>query len=65
VGPMMLGSTSVSAFALLAALAIPRAGPAGGAVLAWLGAVALVTVPAWLFLESRAGRSAGAPSPRP
>jgi hypothetical protein len=53
VGPMMLGSTSVSAFALLAALLIPRAGPAAGALLAWLGAVLLVTLPAWLLLESR------------
>jgi hypothetical protein len=53
VGPMMLGSTSVSAFALLAATLMPRVGPAPGALLAWLGAVLLVTLPAWLFLESR------------
>lgn len=58
VGPMMLGSTSVSAFALLAATLMPLAGPTGGALLAWLGSVLLVTLPAWLFLESRA-RSSG------
>jgi hypothetical protein len=53
VGPMMLGSTSVSAFALLAALLIPRTGPGVGALLAWLMAAVLVTLPAWWFLESR------------
>jgi hypothetical protein len=53
VGPMMLGSTSVSAFALLAATLMPLAGPAPGAFLAWVGSVLLVTVPAWLFLQSR------------
>jgi hypothetical protein len=52
VGPMMLGSTSVSAFAMLAATLMPVFGPAPGAALAWLGAVLLVTLPAWLFLES-------------
>jgi hypothetical protein len=52
VGPMMLGSTSVSAFALLAATLMPLVGPGPGAVLAWLGSVLLVTLPAWLFLES-------------
>jgi hypothetical protein len=62
VGPMMLGSTSVSAFALLAATLMPRVGPAPGALLAWLGAVLLVTLPAWLFLESRS-RSGAATGP--
>jgi hypothetical protein len=52
VGPMMLGSTSVSAFAILAATLMPLTGPALGAVVAWIGAVLLVTLPAWLFLES-------------
>jgi hypothetical protein len=54
VGPMMLGSTSVSAFALLAAPLMPLMGPGTGALLAWLGAVLAVTVPAWVFLESMA-----------
>jgi hypothetical protein len=53
VGPMMLGSTSVSAFALLAATLMPLTGPANGALLAWIGSVLLVTLPAWIFLESR------------
>ncbi len=51
VGPMMLGSTSVSAFALFAAAIMPVLGVAAGAVAAWLAAVALVTVPAWLLLQ--------------
>jgi hypothetical protein len=66
VGPMMLGSTSVSAFALLAATLMPHVSPAPGALLAWLGAVLLVTLPAWLFLESRsrsgAARGTGGPA---
>jgi hypothetical protein len=60
VGPMMLGSTSVSAFALLAATLMPVAGPAAGAVLAWAGSVLLVTLPAWLFLESMSRAADGA-----
>jgi hypothetical protein len=51
VGPMMLGSTSVSAFALLAAALIPAVGPVPGTVLAWTGAVVGVTLPAWWLLE--------------
>jgi hypothetical protein len=53
VGPMMLGSTSVSAFALFAALLMPALGPGAGGAAAWLGAVLLVTVPAWLLLGAR------------
>jgi hypothetical protein len=64
VGPMMLGSTSVSAFALLAATLMPLAGPAAGAALAWIGSVLLVTLPAWVFLESRS-RLPGVADPRP
>ncbi len=50
VGPMMLGSTSVSAYALLAATLMPLTGAAVGASLAWIGSVLLVTLPAWRFL---------------
>ena len=50
IGPMMLGSTSVSAFALLAASIMPLAGPLLGAIAAWLGAAMLVTLPAWWLL---------------
>ncbi|MEY3211837.1 MAG: hypothetical protein RIT28_2318 [Pseudomonadota bacterium] len=46
VGPMMLGSTSVSAFTLLAAFALPAFGVVGGSVVSWLGAVCLVSLPA-------------------
>jgi hypothetical protein len=63
VGPMMLGSTSVSAFALLAATLMPLIGPAPGAVLAWVASVLLVTLPAWIFLESRS-RLPGVADPR-
>jgi hypothetical protein len=51
VGPMMLGSASVSAFALAAALLFPLLGPAIGTVAAWAAAVLLVTLPAWRWLR--------------
>ncbi len=53
VGPMMLGSASVSAYAVLVALTLPAWGPLWGATSAWLGAVALVTLPAALWLARR------------
>ncbi len=53
VGPMMLGASSVSAFALYAAVCLPRLGGIGGSVLAWVLAVTTVTVPAFLWLRSR------------
>lgn len=65
IGPMMLGSTSVSAFALLAATLMPLAGPVRGSLLAWVGAVALVTLPAWLFLEATNLRRAEDSAQRP
>ena len=46
VGPMMLGSTSVSAFTLLAAFAFPALGVALGCAVSWAGAVLLVSLPA-------------------
>ncbi|TVR03486.1 MAG: hypothetical protein EA398_05020 [Deltaproteobacteria bacterium] len=57
VGPMMLGSTSVSAFALGAAELMPWLGPAAGAAAAWLGAAVAVTLPAWAFLGWVGGRA--------
>jgi Zn-dependent protease with chaperone function len=54
VGPMMLGASSVGAYALLAAITMPRLGPAAGAALAWAGAVAGVTAPAAAWLRRRA-----------
>lgn len=54
VGPMMLGASSVSGFALIAALTVPVMGAMLGSLLAWILAVSLVTVPAWLWLQRRA-----------
>lgn len=51
VGPMMLGASSVSAYALLAGLLLPRWGLALGSLGAWVLAVGLVTVPAWRWLS--------------
>ena len=54
VGPMMLGSTSVAAFAVVGAWTLPALGPALGSILAWLAAAILVTLPAWAWLQHRA-----------
>ena len=68
VGPMMLGTLSVSAFALLASAAIPRLGVAAGAAVCWIIAVACINVPAYAWLrwvrarhERRAAAGTGAP----
>lgn len=50
-GPMMLGSTSVATFALLAASLLPALGSVGGAVVAWLVAALGVSFPLWLWLR--------------
>lgn len=56
VGPMMLGSSSVAAYALLAAWALPAFGPWSGAACAWGCAVVGVTLPAawWAARPRRA-----------
>lgn len=51
VGPMMLGSGSVSFYAVFAAWLIPALGPLGGATAAWVAAVGVVTAPAWWWLH--------------
>lgn len=51
VGPMMLGSGSVSFYAVFAAWALPSLGTVVGAGVAWLAAVGLVTAPAWWWLH--------------
>lgn len=56
VGPMALGTLSVSAYALLAVVLFPMMNLALAATLAWIGAVALVSVPAYLFVRSRRAR---------
>lgn len=53
VGPMMLGSTSVAAYSLLAAWCMPSLGLAAGAAVSWLLAACCVTWPAWLYLRRR------------
>jgi len=53
VGPMMLGASSVAAFALLSVLTYPTLGLVLGAVVAWLGAVALTSVPAYAWVRWR------------
>jgi len=58
VGPMMLGSSSVGAYALYAHFLFPTLGPAMGAIVAWVAAVVSTTVPAWWWLEVRARRAA-------
>jgi hypothetical protein len=53
VGPMMLGSTSVATYALIAARTLPWLGPWLGSAVAWLGAALGVTLPATLWLTKR------------
>ena len=54
VGPMMLGGTSVSVFAILAAWLVPMWGPALGCLACWCLAAVGVTLPAWRWLQRRA-----------
>ena len=51
VGPMMLGSTAVGAYALLAAWTLPALGLGPGSLVAWTAAAAGVTLPAWWWLR--------------
>ncbi|MGB0645807.1 MAG: hypothetical protein ACPGQS_01470 [Bradymonadia bacterium] len=51
VGPMMLGSTSVSVYALVATWTFPIFGPLLGTVIAWCIAVGGVSVPSAVFLR--------------
>jgi hypothetical protein len=59
VGPVMLGAVSVSTFAMLFSGFAPLWGIAPAAAVSWVGAVALVSVPAFLWLTWR-GTAAGA-----
>jgi hypothetical protein len=58
VGPMILGSTSVGTFAMLAVAMFPLMSIALAAPLCWLMAVLLINVPAFIFLEHRRRRAA-------
>jgi hypothetical protein len=53
VGPMMLGSLSVAAFALWARLFMIELGPWTGSIASWTAAVVTTTVPAWFWISSR------------
>lgn len=58
VGPMMLGTGSVGAYALAASYLFPRLGAGLAAPAAWCLAALCVSLPAYRWLSSRAGRSA-------
>lgn len=59
VGPMMLGSISVSTFAFCAAFAFPTIGNFWGSVLAWFIAALGVQLPLWRLVRTfRAARAA-------
>lgn len=49
--PMMLGGASVSVYALLAMWSLPSFGIFIGSIIAWVGAVGLWTIPAFLLLR--------------
>jgi len=53
VAPMMLGSSSVSAYALFAAVALPSLGMIVGSLVAWALAVCAVTLPAFFWIQWR------------
>jgi len=53
VGPMMLGSSAVAAYALIAAWSLPALGPLAGTGVAWVGAAGGVALPAFLWLRRR------------
>jgi len=53
VGPLMLGTLSVSAYALLAAALFPLMPVALAATVCWLGAVLVASVPAYAYLRRR------------
>lgn len=57
VGPMMLGTGSVGAYALASTYTFPRLGVGLGALCAWLIAALCVSLPAYGWLLSRARRS--------
>jgi hypothetical protein len=51
VGPMMLGSSSVAVFALLAAQVFTLMGPELGVLVSWIGSLVLSSIPAWWWLR--------------
>ncbi|MED5487200.1 MAG: hypothetical protein VYB40_05855 [Candidatus Thermoplasmatota archaeon] len=65
VGPMMLGAMSVSFYALLATITLPKYGIALGSVLTWVASIGAVSVPAALWLRWSNNRRIEAQSPAP
>ena len=57
VGPMMLGSTAVSVYALLATLSLPHLGLLWGSVVAWKGSLIFATLPAWWWVQRHPAES--------
>ncbi len=55
VGPMMLGSSAVAIYALVAAATMPLLGAVAGATVAWLIATLGASLPAGLWLRQRRG----------
>lgn len=53
VGPMMLGATAVSGYALFATLLLPALGLVAGSLVSWILAATVFTVPSALWLQSR------------
>jgi hypothetical protein len=56
VGPMMLGSSSVSVYALLTCATIPAYGVLRGTAVAWVCAVSVIAAPSFLWLRRRRAR---------
>ena len=65
VGPMILGTTSVAVFALVASWSIPALGLSAGSVVAWVAAVAGASAPAAVWLRGRSAAVTTADSPTP
>ena len=51
VGPMMLGSTAVAVYALIATISLPQFGVVAGCAIAWFGSILLATLPAWWWIQ--------------
>ncbi|MBR18492.1 MAG: hypothetical protein CMA87_06020 [Euryarchaeota archaeon] len=65
VGPMMLGAMSVSFYALLATITLPKYGIVMGSALTWVASIGVVSVPAALWLRWSNNRRVEAQSPAP
>ena len=52
-GPMMLGGSSVGAYALIGIWALPEHGMVLGSIISWLFAVLVTSIPAYYWLQYR------------